>query len=173
MFVGVPWVSLILAIYNQGLVLIASFSQCVEVNDRLFKLVVMHGCLVFPCSNASLGACLHGVHLVKWFAYWSFVPKFPASWCPLHVAAGVHVILSMCRWTSLSEAFHVGLHVPYLSTLRRWRKGQEVGVLEAHKAAIQAIIKLPSGELVTGIKESFTFLIFSVHLNTLLILSRS
>ncbi|XP_059314154.1 uncharacterized protein LOC132064980 [Lycium ferocissimum] len=35
-------------------------------------------------------------------------------------------------------------------TLRRWRKGQEVEVLEAHKAAIQAIIKLPSGELVTG-----------------------
>ncbi|XP_006365506.1 phospholipase A-2-activating protein [Solanum tuberosum] len=35
-------------------------------------------------------------------------------------------------------------------TLRRWRKGQEVEVLEAHKAAIQAIIKFPSGELVTG-----------------------
>ncbi|PHT42102.1 hypothetical protein CQW23_20956 [Capsicum baccatum] len=35
-------------------------------------------------------------------------------------------------------------------SLRRWRKGQEVEVLEAHKAAIQAIIKLPSGELVTG-----------------------
>ncbi|KAH0728593.1 hypothetical protein KY285_004251 [Solanum tuberosum] len=35
-------------------------------------------------------------------------------------------------------------------TLRRWRKDQEVEVLEAHKAAIQAIIKLPSGELVTG-----------------------
>ncbi|XP_015062220.1 phospholipase A-2-activating protein isoform X2 [Solanum pennellii] len=35
-------------------------------------------------------------------------------------------------------------------TLRRWRKGQEVEVLEAHKAAIQAIIRLPSGELVTG-----------------------
>ncbi|KAF3622024.1 hypothetical protein FXO38_31543 [Capsicum annuum] len=36
-----------------------------------------------------------------------------------------------------------------LSSLRRWRKGQEVEVLEAHKAAIQAIIKFPSGELVT------------------------
>ncbi|KAL2468403.1 transducin family protein/WD-40 repeat family protein [Forsythia ovata] len=35
-------------------------------------------------------------------------------------------------------------------TLRRWRKGQQVEILEAHKAAIQAIIKLPSGELVTG-----------------------
>jgi len=37
------------------------------------------------------------------------------------------------------------------STLRRWRKGQLVENWEAHKSAIQAIIKLPSGELVTGI----------------------
>ncbi|KAI3446071.1 hypothetical protein Pfo_002736 [Paulownia fortunei] len=35
-------------------------------------------------------------------------------------------------------------------TLRRWRGGQEVEAWEAHKAAIQAIVKLPSGELVTG-----------------------
>ncbi|XP_010999293.1 PREDICTED: phospholipase A-2-activating protein-like [Populus euphratica] len=35
-------------------------------------------------------------------------------------------------------------------TLRRWRKGQLVENWEAHKSAIQAIIKLPSGELVTG-----------------------
>ncbi|KAL6963901.1 hypothetical protein U1Q18_034908 [Sarracenia purpurea var. burkii] len=35
-------------------------------------------------------------------------------------------------------------------TLRRWRKGQPTEVWEAHKAAIQAVIKLPSGELVTG-----------------------
>ncbi|CAI9769098.1 unnamed protein product [Fraxinus pennsylvanica] len=35
-------------------------------------------------------------------------------------------------------------------TLRRWRKGQQVEEWEAHKAAIQAIIRLPSGELVTG-----------------------
>ena len=37
------------------------------------------------------------------------------------------------------------------STLRRWRKGQLVENWEAHKSAIQAIIKLTSGELVTGI----------------------
>ncbi|KAL3814160.1 hypothetical protein ACJIZ3_015428 [Penstemon smallii] len=35
-------------------------------------------------------------------------------------------------------------------TIRRWRGGQEVESWEAHKAAIQAILKLPSGELVTG-----------------------
>ncbi|XAR59520.1 hypothetical protein NMG60_11015381 [Bertholletia excelsa] len=35
-------------------------------------------------------------------------------------------------------------------TLRRWRKGQSIESWEAHKAAIQAVIKLPSGELVTG-----------------------
>lgn len=35
-------------------------------------------------------------------------------------------------------------------TLRRWRGGQQVEEWEAHKAAIQAVIKLPSGELVTG-----------------------
>ncbi|KAK6136812.1 hypothetical protein DH2020_029447 [Rehmannia glutinosa] len=34
-------------------------------------------------------------------------------------------------------------------TLRRWRGGQEVEAWEGHKAAIQAIVKLPSGELVT------------------------
>ncbi|CAL5377236.1 unnamed protein product [Camellia sinensis] len=35
-------------------------------------------------------------------------------------------------------------------TLRRWRKGQPIESWEAHKAAIQAVIKLVSGELVTG-----------------------
>ncbi|KAA8545939.1 hypothetical protein F0562_020610 [Nyssa sinensis] len=35
-------------------------------------------------------------------------------------------------------------------TLRRWRKGQSIEVWEAHKAAIQAVIKLPSGELISG-----------------------
>ncbi|KAM7479274.1 hypothetical protein LguiA_027487 [Lonicera macranthoides] len=35
-------------------------------------------------------------------------------------------------------------------TLRRWRGGQQIEAWEAHKAAIQAVIKLPSGELVTG-----------------------
>ncbi|XP_028776282.1 phospholipase A-2-activating protein [Neltuma alba] len=34
--------------------------------------------------------------------------------------------------------------------LRRWRRGQPLENWEAHKAAIQAVIKLPSGELVTG-----------------------
>ncbi|PRQ23545.1 putative transcription factor WD40-like family [Rosa chinensis] len=36
------------------------------------------------------------------------------------------------------------------NTLKRWRNGQLVESWEAHKAAIQAVIKLPSGELVTG-----------------------
>ncbi|RVX12229.1 hypothetical protein CK203_010725 [Vitis vinifera] len=35
-------------------------------------------------------------------------------------------------------------------TLRRWRKGKAVEFWEAHKAAIQAVIKLPSNELITG-----------------------
>ncbi|XP_057964226.1 uncharacterized protein LOC131155245 isoform X2 [Malania oleifera] len=35
-------------------------------------------------------------------------------------------------------------------TLRWWRNGQPVEFRDAHKAAIQAVIKLPSGELVTG-----------------------
>ncbi|KAL7206636.1 hypothetical protein ACSBR2_019367 [Camellia fascicularis] len=37
-----------------------------------------------------------------------------------------------------------------MTTLRRWRKGQPIESWEAHKAAIQAVIKLVSGELVTG-----------------------
>jgi len=41
------------------------------------------------------------------------------------------------------------------STLRRWRKGKVVDSWEAHKSAIQAIIKLPSGELVTGIFSAY------------------
>uniref|UniRef100_A0A7N0TDD5 PFU domain-containing protein n=1 Tax=Kalanchoe fedtschenkoi TaxID=63787 RepID=A0A7N0TDD5_KALFE len=36
------------------------------------------------------------------------------------------------------------------STLIRWRKGQIVESWEAHSSAIQAVIKLPSGELVSG-----------------------
>ncbi|KAF4348191.1 hypothetical protein G4B88_029686, partial [Cannabis sativa] len=35
-------------------------------------------------------------------------------------------------------------------TLNRWRKGQAVESWEAHKSAIQTIVKLPSGELATG-----------------------
>ncbi|KAK9287518.1 hypothetical protein L1049_015939 [Liquidambar formosana] len=35
-------------------------------------------------------------------------------------------------------------------TLRRWRNGQATEFWEAHKAAVQAVIKLPSGELVSG-----------------------
>ncbi|GMH13428.1 hypothetical protein Nepgr_015269 [Nepenthes gracilis] len=35
-------------------------------------------------------------------------------------------------------------------TLRRWRNGKSIESWEAHNAAIQAVIKLPSGELVTG-----------------------
>ncbi|KAL3614135.1 hypothetical protein CASFOL_042209 [Castilleja foliolosa] len=35
-------------------------------------------------------------------------------------------------------------------TLRRWRGGKEVEAWEGHESAIQAIVKLPSGEFVTG-----------------------
>ncbi|KAF6166573.1 hypothetical protein GIB67_005435 [Kingdonia uniflora] len=42
----------------------------------------------------------------------------------------------------------------FFSTIRRWRNGQAVEFWEAHTAAIQAIIKLPSGELVTGSSDS-------------------
>uniref|UniRef100_A0A2P2MH31 Uncharacterized protein MANES_17G099000 n=1 Tax=Rhizophora mucronata TaxID=61149 RepID=A0A2P2MH31_RHIMU len=35
-------------------------------------------------------------------------------------------------------------------TLRRWKEGQATDSWEAHKSAIQAVVKLPSGELVTG-----------------------
>ena len=45
----------------------------------------------------------------------------------------------------------------YCSTLRRWRKGKVVESWDAHKSAIQAIIKLPSGELVTGIFYAYLF----------------
>lgn len=38
----------------------------------------------------------------------------------------------------------------WFSTLRRWRGGKQVEEWEAHNSAIQAVIKLPSGELVTG-----------------------
>lgn len=38
----------------------------------------------------------------------------------------------------------------HCSTLRRWRGGQQVEVWEPHSTAIQAVMKLPSGELITG-----------------------
>ncbi|CAA0807585.1 transducin family protein / WD-40 repeat family protein [Striga hermonthica] len=41
-------------------------------------------------------------------------------------------------------------------TLRRWREGQLVDAWEGHKAAIQAIVKLPTGELVTGSSTDMT-----------------
>ncbi|GMP45386.1 hypothetical protein CsSME_00013929 [Camellia sinensis var. sinensis] len=44
----------------------------------------------------------------------------------------------------------------WIITLRRWRKGQPIESWEAHKAAIQAVIKLFSGELVTGVVNSNT-----------------
>ncbi|KAK6946203.1 WD40 repeat [Dillenia turbinata] len=37
------------------------------------------------------------------------------------------------------------------STIRRWRKGQCIEFWEAQKSAIQSVLKLPSGELVTGL----------------------
>lgn len=46
-----------------------------------------------------------------------------------------------------------------VSTLRRWRGGQQVESWDAHKAAIQAVVKLPSGELVTGISLTFCSLL--------------
>ncbi|KAE8686785.1 cytochrome c bioproteinsis protein CCS1 [Hibiscus syriacus] len=50
----------------------------------------------------------------------------------------------------IGEFFYsVGWEVFYI-TLKRWRKGQTVESWEAHKSAIQAVIKLPSGELVLG-----------------------
>lgn len=42
----------------------------------------------------------------------------------------------------------------HCSTVRRWREGQSIESWEAHKAAIQAILKLPTGELITGINSS-------------------
>lgn len=41
--------------------------------------------------------------------------------------------------------------MPKCSKIIRWRKGQVVEAWDAHKAAVQAVIKLPSGELVTGL----------------------
>ncbi|XP_037485122.1 phospholipase A-2-activating protein-like [Triticum dicoccoides] len=39
-------------------------------------------------------------------------------------------------------------------TLRRWRDGNAVEVWEAHKVAVQTVLKLPSGELFTGSSDS-------------------
>lgn len=51
----------------------------------------------------------------------------------------------------LSSSLMLISHWTFLcSTLRRWKNGQPVENWEAHKAAIQAVTKLPSGELVTG-----------------------
>jgi hypothetical protein len=50
------------------------------------------------------------------------------------------------------------------STLRRWRNGQCIETWEAHKGPIQAVIKLPTGELVTGI---ITFLQTTFHYHLL------
>lgn len=36
------------------------------------------------------------------------------------------------------------------STVRRWRNGQAVEVLEGHDGPVQAVLPLPSGEVVTG-----------------------
>ncbi|XBH91800.1 hypothetical protein VPH35_083085 [Triticum aestivum] len=40
------------------------------------------------------------------------------------------------------------------STLRRWRDGNAVEILVAHEAAVQTVLKLPSGELFTGSSDS-------------------
>lgn len=37
-----------------------------------------------------------------------------------------------------------------LSTVRRWRNGKAVEVLEGHDGPVQAVLLLPSGEVVTG-----------------------
>jgi hypothetical protein len=36
------------------------------------------------------------------------------------------------------------------STVRRWRNGNAIEVWEAHKVAVQTVLKLPTGELFTG-----------------------
>lgn len=41
------------------------------------------------------------------------------------------------------------------STLRRWRNDKLVEFWEAHNAPIQAVIRLPSGELVSGLPVLF------------------
>jgi hypothetical protein len=58
------------------------------------------------------------------------------------------------------------------STLRRWRDGNAVEVWEAHKVAVQTVLKLPSGELFTGrvsvLSTHFPFLLGSYsHFSTL------
>ncbi|KAB1207227.1 Phospholipase A-2-activating protein [Morella rubra] len=50
--------------------------------------------------------------------------------------------------------------LPSVCTLRRWRKGQPIEFWDAHKAAIQAVIKLPSGELLTGLNITMPWLEF-------------
>lgn len=37
-----------------------------------------------------------------------------------------------------------------LSTVRRWRNGKAVEVLEGHDGPVQSVLSLPSGEVVTG-----------------------
>ncbi|KAL6880418.1 hypothetical protein ACP4OV_011983 [Aristida adscensionis] len=39
-------------------------------------------------------------------------------------------------------------------TVRRWRNGNAIEVWEAHKVAVQTVLKLPSGELFTGSSDS-------------------
>jgi phospholipase A-2-activating protein len=37
-----------------------------------------------------------------------------------------------------------------LSTVRRWRNGKVVGILEGHDGPVQAVLSLPGGEVMTG-----------------------
>lgn len=57
----------------------------------------------------------------------------------------------ICLWQNLILTLVISFFCCFYSTLRRWRKGQVVESWEAHKSPIQTVIKLPSGEVATGI----------------------
>jgi len=89
----------------------------------------------------------------------------------------VFVLLEGCpnRWYSFflysaNVLFHWHTHCT-CSTVRRWRNGNAVEVWEAHKVAVQTVLKLPTGELFTGKTSAILFFAFSFYcvLNSLCI----
>lgn len=85
------------------------------------------------------------LNLTFYFQYTIYCLCISICWVLIAIYVYTHIFLI------ISVRICIGF---FCSTLRRWRNGQSIEFWDAHKAPIQAVIKLPSGELVTGITYS-------------------
>lgn len=80
------------------------------------------------------------------------------------ISQGDHSVVSTIEYLCLLNSSPLWLILFFggdsrCSTLRRWKDGKQMDIWEAHKAPIQAVLKLPSGELVTGIDSTSSIII--------------